>query len=184
MNITTDYRPSQTVLDRLRNVDFVAVIGPTAVGKTTLITELLRTHPAVQLIVTDTSRPPRPGERDDVNYRFMDREAMLAAIRDREYVNLAPSITGDLYASHPDKYLHSGVGIMATLSDTVPYFQSLPFRSFTPVFIVPPDWSAWQTRLAAHRFTPEQRPAGYWRRKNRYAMRWPRKMSCALLTTG
>jgi len=157
MKIVTDYRPSQTVLNRLRQVDFVAVIGPTAVGKTTLITAVLRKHPSARLIITDTNRAPRPGERDGADYHFRSREAMFAHIKNREYVNLAPSVTGDLYASHPDSYPYKGTGIMAVLADAVPYFKSLPFRSFRQVFIVPPDWSVWQARMETHRFTPEQR---------------------------
>lgn len=156
MKVTTDYRPSEAVLKKLRGIDFVAIVGPTAVGKTTLINELVNRHPSVQLVVTDTSRPARPDERDGVDYHFRSREAMLRLIKERQYVNIAPSITGDIYASHPDSYPREGTGIMAVWADAIPYFRTLPFASFTPVFVLPPHWKAWGARFIQRRYTPEQ----------------------------
>ena len=156
MKAMTDYRPNEAVLQKLRGIDLVAIIGPAAVGKTTLVNEFIRRHPAVQFVVTDTSRLPRPGERDGIDYHFRSRGAMLRLIKERQYVNLAPSITGDIYASHPDSYPTKGTGIMAVLAAAIPYFRTLPFASFTHAFVLPPHWEAWLTRLTDHRFTPEQ----------------------------
>jgi guanylate kinase len=156
MKVTTDYRPNEAVLEKLRGIDFVAIIGPTAVGKTTLINALIGRHPSIQLIVTDVSRPPRPGERDGIDYHFRSRTEMLERIKRREYVNLAPSLAGDLYASHPDSYPEKGVGIMAVWADAVPYFRTLPFASFTQVYVLPPRWETLLVRIAERRFTPDQ----------------------------
>lgn len=156
MKVTTDYRPNEAVLKKLRDIDLVAIVGPTAVGKTTLINELISRHPSVQLVVTDTSRPPRDGERDGVDYHFRSREEMLRFIKERQYVNLAPSITGDIYASHPDSYPKGGIGIMAVWADAIPYFRTLPFASFTPVFVLPPHWKAWGARFIQRQYTPAQ----------------------------
>lgn len=156
MKVTTDYRPNEAVLEKLRGIDFVAIIGPTAVGKTTLINKLISQHPTVQLIVTDVSRPARHGERDGTDYHFRSRTQMLERIKRREYVNLAPSVTGDIYASHPGSYPTKGVGIMAVWADAIPYFRSLPFASFTPVYVLPPRWETLLARMAERQFTPDQ----------------------------
>jgi guanylate kinase len=65
--------------------NLVVVSGPSGCGKSTLIGRALA-RPELQsmrLSVSATTRPPRAGERDGVNYVFMDREGFLSA-RDRD----------------------------------------------------------------------------------------------------
>ena len=47
------------------------ITGPSGVGKGTLIRSLLERHPEVELSVSATTRAPRPGERDGVDYHFL-----------------------------------------------------------------------------------------------------------------
>lgn len=47
------------------------VAGPTAVGKGTVVKALRRQHPSLPLSVSATTRPPRPGEVDGVDYFFV-----------------------------------------------------------------------------------------------------------------
>lgn len=49
----------------------VVVSGPSGVGKSTVVSEVLRQRPDVWLSVSATTRSPRPGERDGVEYFFM-----------------------------------------------------------------------------------------------------------------
>jgi len=53
----------------------VVISGPSGVGKTTVCEEVLRRLPAAMLSVSMTTRPPRSGERDGENYRFVTAEA-------------------------------------------------------------------------------------------------------------
>src|SRR4029453_16946681 len=51
------------------------ITGPSGVGKGTLIRGLMERVPELELSVPATPRPPRPSERDGVDYHFMsDRE--------------------------------------------------------------------------------------------------------------
>ena len=47
--------------------------GPSGVGKGSVIAAVRRRHPQVWLSVSVTTRAPRPGERDGVEYHFVDR---------------------------------------------------------------------------------------------------------------
>lgn len=47
--------------------------GPSGVGKGSVIAAVRRLHPHVWLSVSVTTRPARPGERDGVEYHFLDR---------------------------------------------------------------------------------------------------------------
>ena len=51
------------------------ISGPSGVGKDTLADLLRRNFPVIRESVSCTTRPPRPGEYDGVDYHFMTREA-------------------------------------------------------------------------------------------------------------
>lgn len=50
------------------------ITGPSGVGKTTVARELLKRRPTLRKVVTCTTRPPRPGERDGADYHFLTTE--------------------------------------------------------------------------------------------------------------
>ena len=50
------------------------VSGPSGVGKSTVLKSLLEKRENVYFSVSATTRAPRPGERDGVNYHFLTRE--------------------------------------------------------------------------------------------------------------
>jgi guanylate kinase len=58
------------------------ITGPSGVGKGTLIGRLLERVPALELSVSATTRPPRPGERDGVDYHFLSDEQFDALARE------------------------------------------------------------------------------------------------------
>jgi guanylate kinase len=58
------------------------ITAPSGAGKTSLINALLRDDPRLKLSVSYTTRPPRPGERDGREYRFVD-DATFLAMRER-----------------------------------------------------------------------------------------------------
>lgn len=153
-----DYHPTKTVLDRLRGVHFVGVVGPTGAGKTTIINTAAPRDASIHMIVSDVTRPPRPGEQDGIDYRFQTHETMERIIAGHGYVNVAPSLNGnDIYATHPDCFPQDGVGVMAIFAEVVPEFRGLPFASCRIIYIVPPDAATWLERAGAHQFTAEQK---------------------------
>ncbi|MEB3237556.1 MAG: guanylate kinase [Candidatus Sericytochromatia bacterium] len=62
------------------------VVGPSGSGKTTLVEALVRSGVGVTKAVTCTTRPPRPGERDGVDYRFRSEAAFTAMLEAGELV--------------------------------------------------------------------------------------------------
>jgi guanylate kinase len=51
----------------------VVLSGPSGVGKGTVVAEIRRRHPQVWVSVSVTTRAPRAGERDGVEYHFVDQ---------------------------------------------------------------------------------------------------------------
>jgi guanylate kinase len=75
------------------------ITGPSGVGKGTLIRELLRRIPGLRLSVSATTRAPRPGEHDGVNYHFLSHdefEAMVAAGEFLEHADYSGNSYGTL----------------------------------------------------------------------------------------
>src|SRR6266850_330483 len=58
------------------------VTAPSGAGKTSLIDALTREDPSLKFSVSYTTRAPRPGEKDGVDYHFVD-DATFLAMRSR-----------------------------------------------------------------------------------------------------
>lgn len=60
------------------------ITGPSGVGKTTVARGLLARIDTLKKVITCTTRPPREGETDGIDYRFVSVEAFEAMIKDGE----------------------------------------------------------------------------------------------------
>jgi guanylate kinase len=58
------------------------VSAPSGAGKTSLIEALMREDPSLKLSISYTTRAPRPGEKNGVDYHFVD-DATFIAMRSR-----------------------------------------------------------------------------------------------------
>lgn len=56
----------------MNKIKVIAICGKSAAGKDTLMKEMLKLDPNLHEIVSHTTRPPREGEVDGVNYHFVD----------------------------------------------------------------------------------------------------------------
>ena len=65
------------------------ITGPSGVGKGTLIRTLRERVPELELSVSATTRPPRPGERPGVDYHFMSPEEFERRVAAGEFVEHA-----------------------------------------------------------------------------------------------
>ncbi len=152
----SDYTPGTVALARLPNVHFVAIIGPTAAGKTTLLAGAIARDPSIHLMVSTTSRAPRPGEQNGVDYHFYSEEEMRKRIHRREFVSVAPRALGDMYATAPEDYSTTGISATSIMAEAMSGFIALPFGILRQIFVLPPSWNEWQRRILAHGFTSEQ----------------------------
>ncbi|MCD6727230.1 MAG: guanylate kinase [Solirubrobacteraceae bacterium] len=67
----------------------VVITGPSGVGKGTLIRLLREQLPQLGLSVSATTRPPRPGERDGVEYHFLDEPEFARLVSEGAFVEHA-----------------------------------------------------------------------------------------------
>ncbi|MFN8558104.1 MAG: guanylate kinase [Dehalococcoidia bacterium] len=71
--------------------------GPTAVGKTSVLRRMRELGLPYVIGVTMTTRAPRPGEVDGVDYRFVSREAFMALVDAGEMLEHAEVHRTNLY---------------------------------------------------------------------------------------
>ena len=76
----------------------IVLSGPSGTGKSTVIAQLLRTRPDIYFSVSFTTRKPRSGEVDGVNYNFVDRETFEAMIGRGEFLEYAQYV-GNYYGT-------------------------------------------------------------------------------------
>jgi guanylate kinase len=75
----------------------VVVSGPAGVGKTTICDQLLK-RPNFVRSISATTRLPRPGERDRIDYEFMNRVAFESATKDGAFLEWA-EVYGNYYGT-------------------------------------------------------------------------------------
>lgn len=66
----------------------LVISGPSGSGKTSIV-RALREDPRVEFSVSATTRPPRPGEVDGRDYRFLDEKEFLARVERGEFLEWA-----------------------------------------------------------------------------------------------
>ena len=67
----------------------IVLCGPAGVGKGTVLGRVREQHPEIWLSVSATTRQPRPGEVDGVNYFFMTEPEFLAKEKAGEFLETA-----------------------------------------------------------------------------------------------
>lgn len=126
------------------------MVGPTAVGKGTLVRALRDRHPELWVSVSATTREPRPGEVDGVDYVFVSDAAFDAMIRDGELLEWA-TVHGDHRYGTPrgpiDERRRAGLPsvLEIDLQGARQVKRSMP--DAVGVFIAPPSWDALVSRL-------------------------------------
>lgn len=76
----------------------IVITGPSGVGKGTLVKGLLQRHPQLKLSVSATTREPRPGEREGIDYFFLNKKDFETAILNRELLEWA-EYAGNYYGT-------------------------------------------------------------------------------------
>src|SRR6187549_3710158 len=71
-----------------RGVLFV-LSSPSGAGKSTIARKLLAADPGLEMSVSYTTRPIRPGERDGVDYHFVDRDTFKDMVADHAFLEWA-----------------------------------------------------------------------------------------------
>lgn len=129
-------------------------------GKTTLINRLLEKESKIKLAVTATSRSPRDGEKNGVDYFFYTSDEFKDKIKKGEFIEHAlvhdnyygipfSSIMGPL-ENNESVVLNIDIQGMMTISD------QMGRDKVVSIFLMPPDKKVWENRLRSRGSDSEQ----------------------------
>jgi guanylate kinase len=127
------------------------VSGPSGAGKTSICTPVLRELPDIELSVSYTTRRPRAGERDGVDYRFVDSATFDRMIAGGEFAEWA-EVHGNRYGTAKvavDAALATGKDLLLDI-DTQGAEQIKRHYSYpkaVAVFLLPPSRERLASRL-------------------------------------
>jgi guanylate kinase len=125
------------------------ITGPSGVGKGTLIRGLMQRIPNLELSVSATTRAPRAGERDGVDYHFLSEEQFAQRVRDGAFVEHA-DYAGRSYGtlrSELDQRLRAGVPVVLEIEVQGARQVRAAMPDAVLVFIAPPSQDALRARL-------------------------------------
>jgi guanylate kinase len=125
------------------------ITGPSGVGKGTLIAELLRRVPGLELSVSATTRPPRPGEVDGRDYHFLDRARFDRRATEGDFLEHA-TYSGHRYGtlrSEVERRLADGVSVVLEIEVQGARQVRAAMPESVQVFIAPPEPASLRERL-------------------------------------
>ncbi len=127
----------------------IVLSGPSGVGKGTVCAELRKAVPELVYSISATTRPPREGEVDGVNYFFKTKEEFMEMIRTNQLLEWAEYV-GNYYGTPTEfvkKTLDEGKDIILEIEvqGAMKVKESYPEGVF--IFLVPPSLHELEQRI-------------------------------------
>jgi len=133
--------------------------SPSGAGKTTLSRQLLDNDKQIQLSVSCTTRHKRPGERDGVDYRFVDTPTFRGMIERKEFLEYA-EVFGNYYGTPRlpvDEALAGGRDVLFDIDwQGTQQLRDKGGADLVTVFILPPSTRDLEKRLLTRAQDPKE----------------------------
>jgi guanylate kinase len=127
------------------------ITGPSGVGKGTLIRELLKRLPDLELSISATTREPREGEVDGRDYHFLSPEEFEQRMRSEDFLEYA-TYSGHRYGTlrtEVERRLAAGHSVVLEIEVQGARQVRAAMRESIQVFIAPPAAAVLRERLNA-----------------------------------
>ncbi len=126
----------------------IVISGPAGTGKGTVIGELMKLSDSLSYSVSATTRAPRPGEVDGVNYHFITKEVFDHAISDGSVLEYT-HYCGNYYGTLKDelKKLDEGKNLILEIEVEGAMNVKRLCPESVAVFIIPPSYEILEGRL-------------------------------------
>ena len=125
------------------------ISGPSGVGKSTVLRELLRDRDDLYFSISATTRTPREGEINGVHYHFINVDRFREMIQEDEFLEYAEYV-GNFYGT-PKRYVDEAMAQGKDVILDIEVQGALQVTSKRPdtvrIFIAPPSWKELERRL-------------------------------------
>ena len=133
--------------------------SPSGAGKTTLSRQLLDNDKQIQLSVSCTTRQKRPGEKDGVDYRFVDTATFRGMIERKQFLEYA-EVFGNYYGTPRgpvDEALNAGKDMLFDIDwQGTQQLRDKGRADLVTVFILPPSTRDLEKRLLTRAQDPKE----------------------------
>ena len=137
----------------------IVLSGPSGVGKGTVIKELMKNDDLkLSYSISMTTRKPRNGEVDGVNYFFVDRDTFLKAIDDGELLEHAEFV-GNMYGtpvSYVEKLRNEGRNVLLEIEVQGAMQVKKKCPDALSISIIPPSMEELASRIRGRNSEPEE----------------------------
>ncbi|HOA15844.1 MAG TPA: guanylate kinase [Bacillota bacterium] len=137
-------------LRREKGILFV-ISGPSGVGKNSVLTSLLKDVPGLCYSISATTRPPRKGELNGVNYFFLTKEQFLDKAEAGDFFEYEEYV-GNLYGT-PRDYIERAIGEGRDVVMDIECRGAAEIKRKMPeavlIFLTPPTMEELKARLVA-----------------------------------
>lgn len=131
------------------NKKLFVISGSSGVGKGTVLKGFLERNPEFMLSISCTTRSPRPGEIDGVNYFFISKEEFQDCIKKEKFLEWA-EFAGNFYGTKK-KYikqcLEEGKDIILEIETKGAMQVKKQMPEAVLIFICPPSYETLENRL-------------------------------------
>ncbi|WP_173362862.1 guanylate kinase [Candidatus Arthromitus sp. SFB-rat-Yit] len=126
----------------------IILSGPSGVGKGTICKELMKKYD-YKVSISATTRTPREGEVDGVNYYFLDKDVFKFKIKNNEFLEYA-EVYGNYYGtlkSQVEEELDKGNNIILEIDIQGSMQVQKVFKNAVYIFLLPPSINELKSRI-------------------------------------
>ncbi|MBQ9246065.1 guanylate kinase [bacterium] len=134
------------------------IAGCSGVGKGTLLNLFLQQNPNIKLSISATTRSPREGEKDGVNYFFVSKEDFKKSVDNNEFLEWA-EFSGNYYGtkkSFVEKTLSQGIDLILEIEVQGAKQVKEKMPEAISIFIMPPSIEELEARLRGRHTESEE----------------------------
>ena len=127
----------------------IVVSGPSGAGKGTICKELLKRNPEIEMSVSATTRKPREGEVDEVNYYFITKDKFKKMCDNNEFLEYA-SVYDNFYGTPKKNVIEKlikGKNVLVEIDIQGAMQLKNKYEEAVFVFILPPSLSELKSRI-------------------------------------
>lgn len=134
------------------------ISGSSGVGKGTVIKQLLSRHSDIKLSISYTTRAPRNGEEEGVNYFYRSKEDFMKAVENDEFLEWA-EFSGNCYGTKRkfvEKSLNNGEHVLLEIDTQGALQIKKKMPEAVLLFIAPPSYEELEARLRGRKTETEE----------------------------
>lgn len=134
------------------------ISGSSGVGKGTVLKGFMSKHPDFMLSISCTTRKPRTGEQDGVNYFFLSKEDFKRNVEEDKFLEWA-EFAGNFYGTkkkYIQQCLNDGMNVILEIETNGALQVKKKMPEAVLIFIAPPSLEALENRLRGRHTEDEE----------------------------